>query len=139
MTAPGMRRVERSKAMLATAGQATTASTKDVLDHHLKCFGEGDLDGVLADYSSDAVLFTPAGPLKGPDAMKPLFRNIFSEFAKPGASFAMLQKFVDGDYAYILWNAETADNTYDAATDTFVVRDGKIVAQSFAAKITPKH
>jgi hypothetical protein len=28
---------------------------------------------------------------------------------------------------------------YDAGTDTFVVRNGKIVAHSFAAKITPKH
>jgi hypothetical protein len=27
---------------------------------------------------------------------------------------------------------------YEMATDTFVVRDGKIVAQSFTGKITPK-
>jgi ketosteroid isomerase-like protein len=123
--------------MQATAGRPTTASTQDVLDHHLKCFGEGNLEGILADYSSDAVLFMPAGPLKGPDAMKPVFQTFFSEFAKPGASFVMRQQCVEGDYAYILWNAETADNYYDAASDTFVVRDGKIVAQSFAAKITP--
>jgi hypothetical protein len=41
-------------------------------------------------------------------------------------------------HAYILWSAETEDDSYEAATDTFVVRKGKIVAQSFAAKITPK-
>jgi len=40
--------------------------------------------------------------------------------------------------AYILWTAETADNVYEVGTDTFIVQDGKIVAQSFAAKITPK-
>ena len=50
----------------------------------------------------------------------------------------MRQRYVEGDYAYVLWSAETADNSYEAATDTFVVRVGKIVAQSFAAKITPK-
>jgi hypothetical protein len=50
----------------------------------------------------------------------------------------MKQQVVEGDYAYILWSAETADNVYEVGTDTFVVRDGKIVAQSFAAKITPK-
>ena len=48
------------------------------------------------------------------------------------------QQFIDGDHAYILWNAETADNIYDLGTDTFVVRDGKIVAQSFTARIRPK-
>ena len=115
------------------------ASTKDVLDHHLKCFGKGDIEGTLADYSADAVLFLPTGPLMGHDAMKPVFQAIFAEFAKPGASFTMLQQYVEGDYAYILWTAETADNRYDLATDTFVMRDGKIVAQSFAAKITSKH
>jgi SnoaL-like domain len=89
-------------------------------------------------HSSDAVLFVPGRPLKGPHAIKPFFQAFFSEFAKPGASFSMRQRYVDGDYAYILWSAETADNSYEAATDTFVVQKGKIVAQSFAAKITPK-
>jgi hypothetical protein len=27
------------------------ALTKDVLDNHLKCFSEGDLKGILSDYS----------------------------------------------------------------------------------------
>lgn len=113
-------------------------STKDILNHHLKCFGEGNLEGILADYSSGTVLFMPNGPLKGIPAIKPVFQAIFAEFGKPGTSFALHQRWVEGDYAYILWTAETADNHYDAATDTFVVQDGKIVAQSFAAKITPK-
>jgi len=113
-------------------------STMDVLDHHLMCFGKGNLDGILADYAADAVLFMPQGPLKGRDAIKSMFEAMLAEFSKPGASLAMRQKCVEGDYAYILWNAETADNRYEAATDTFVVRNGKIIAQSFAAKITPK-
>ena len=114
------------------------ASTKDVLDHHLKCFGEGDLKGILSDYAAGAVLFTPDGPLKGSDAIRPLFQAMFAEFGKPGATFSMKQQSVEGDYAYILWTAETADNVYEVGTDTFVVRDGKIVAQSFAGKIRPK-
>jgi len=104
----------------------------------MKCFAERDLDGVLADYSPDAVLFTPGRPLKGLGELKPFFRAFLAEFAKPGASFSMREQSVDGDYAYILWSAESADNSYELATDTFVVRNGKIVAQSFAAKITPK-
>ena len=63
---------------------------------------------------------------------------MIAEFGKPGAAFSMKQQSVEGDYAYILWTAETADNVYEVGTDTFVVRDGKIVAQSFAGKITPK-
>jgi hypothetical protein len=114
------------------------ASTKDVLDHHLKCFGERNLGGILSDYAPAAVLFTTDGPLRGVDAIRPLFQALIAEFGKPGAIFSMKQQFVEGDFAYILWTAETADNVYEMATDTFVVRDGKIVAQSFTGKITPK-
>ena len=113
-------------------------STKDVVDHHLQCFGAGDLAGVLADYAPGAVLIAPDAPLRGADAMRPLFQALITEFGKPGAVFRLQQQSVAGDYAYILWTAETADNVYELATDTFIVRDGKIVAQSFAGKITPK-
>ena len=114
------------------------ASTKEVLENHLKCFGEGDLKGILSDYAPGAVLFTSDGPLKGADAIRPLFQALVAEFGKSGATFRMKQQFVEGDYAYILWTAETADNVYEVGTDTFVVRDDKIVAQSFTGKITPK-
>ena len=116
----------------------STVSTSDVLDHHLKAFADYDLDGVLADYARDAVLFLPTGLLRGPEAIKPLFRTLISEFRKPGSSFRMQQRWIDGEHAYILWTPETADNSYELATDTFVVWNGKIVAQSFAAKIKPK-
>ena len=75
---------------------------------------------------------------QGTDAIRPFFQALIAEFGKPGAAFNLKQQSVEGDYAYILWTAETADNVYELATDTFFVRDGKIVAQSFAGKITPK-
>lgn len=114
------------------------ASTKDVFDHHMHCFDAGDLEGILSDYAPDAILFTPNGPLKGTDAIRPLFQAIFAEFGNPETTFRMMQQTVEGEFAYILWTAETANNVYDVGTDTFIIRDGKIVAQSFACKITPK-
>ena len=55
-------------------------TTNDVLNQHLKSFSDHDLDGVLADYSSDAVLFIPGSPLKGPEAIKPFSRPSFRNF-----------------------------------------------------------
>lgn len=114
------------------------ASTTDVLDHHIKCFGEGDLEGILADYAPEAVLFTPNGPLKGIDEIRPFFQAMLAEFGKPGTAFSMKLRSVVGDYSYVVWTAETADNVYEMGSDTQVVRNGKIVAQSFAATIVPK-
>ncbi len=50
----------------------------------------------------------------------------------------MLRQEVGGDTAYIVWKAETADNRFEVGTDTFIVRNGKIVTQTFAGKISPK-
>ena len=113
-------------------------SITDVLKRHLQCFGTSDLDGILADYAPDAVLFTPQGVLKGTDTIMPFFKVVFAEFGEPGTSFELKQQSIEGDYAYIVWAAETGDNVYEFATDTFVVRNGKIAAQSFAGKIIPK-
>ena len=113
-------------------------STQQVVDHHLECFGRGDVDGILADYAPTAVMLTPTGVLRGPAAMRPVFEGIFTEFGQAGSSFSMTHRSVDGDYAYLLWTAETVDNVYELGTDTFVVRNGEILAQSFAMKIVPK-
>lgn len=113
-------------------------STRNVIDSHLKCFIERDLGGTLADYAPGAVLFTPDGPLRGVDAIRPFFQALLSEFGKPGATFSLRHLSVEGEHAYILWTGETADNVYELGTDTFVVRDGKIAIQSFAGKLTPR-
>jgi len=113
-------------------------STRQILEHHLDCFGRGDVDGLLADYSPASVMLTPTGSLKGPAAMRPVFQALFTEFGKPGASFSMKHTSVDGDFAYILWSAETADNVYELGTDTFVMRNDQIVAHSFALKTRAK-
>ena len=64
---------------------------------------------------------------------------MLAEFGKPGTVFNMKLRSVAGAFSYVVWTAETADNVYEMGTDTQVVRNGKIVAQSFAAKPTPKH
>jgi hypothetical protein len=111
-------------------------TTQDVLTHHSNAFG--DIVSTMADFTAESKLFTPEGLLRGPEAIRGFFEKSFAEFAKPGASFEMLRQEVDGDTAYIVWRAETADNRYELGTDTFIVQNGKIVTQTFAAKVSPK-
>jgi ketosteroid isomerase-like protein len=124
--------------------KAPAMSTKEVLNRHLKCFGDGDLAGLLADYAPDTVVFRPygfggaGGVSKGITAIGPVFSTVLAEFARPGSRFEIRQQAIEGDYAYIVWDAETAHNVYELGSDTFVVKDGKIVAHSIVAKIDPK-
>jgi len=112
-------------------------STKDVIDHHLKSFGEGNLNGILST-TLPWRFCSRRRTIRGSRRSQAAIPGSFAEFAKPGSSFKLKHQSTKGDYGYILWSAETADNVYDLVTDTFVVQDGKIVAQSFAAKILPK-
>jgi ketosteroid isomerase-like protein len=116
-----------------------TAATQDVLAHHLECFGNLDLAGTMADYTDASRFFTPDGLLRGSKAIRRFFAVLFEEFEKPGMSFELRQQEVSGDTAYIVWTAETADNRYEVGTDTFIVQNGKVLTQTFAGKISPKH
>lgn len=112
--------------------------TTAVLERHKKTFGSQDMEGVMADYAPDAVMFSANGPVKGSAALRSTFQQLFAEWAKPGVKFELKQQTVDGQSAVIYWNAETADNVYEAGMDAFVVENGKIVSHFFSAKITPK-
>ena len=112
--------------------------TNDVLDRHMATFGQQDLAGVMADYAPDAVMFTPNGPVRGTEALRKVFEQLFEEWSKPGVTFTLKQRTVDGPNACIFWDAETADNRYEGAIDALVVANGKIIAHFFAGKITAK-
>ena len=84
-------------------------------------------------------MIAPDGTVKkGPGEMRSVFTGMLAEFAKPGMTFSLTGRAIEGETAWITWTAETADNIYELGTDTFVVRDGKIQTQTFAVKAVPK-
>ena len=104
-------------------------STETTLGHHLQAFSVG-LDAIMQDYTESSVLFTPDGPLAGLSAIRAFFDG-FLRSSPPELLQAMslVRQDVKGEIAYIIWKAEPF---IPLATDTFVVRNGKIVTQTFA-------
>ena len=51
---------------------------------------------MLSDDAPSSVLFTPDGPLRGVDQIRPLFHHSVAEFGKPGASFEMKRQSFAG-------------------------------------------
>ncbi len=100
----------------------TDHPTQAVVDHHLEALRAGDVDGVLGDYADDAVLITNlGGVVKGRDALRAAFG---AAGGLPG--FEPVASHVEGDLAYITWKM----TGITLGTDTFVLRDGKIVMQT---------
>lgn len=105
-------------------------STHATLAHHLQAFAQG-LDALMSDYVEASVVFTPQGPLRGLASIRAFFEEFLAN-SPPELiqAVTLIRQDVEGEVAYILWKA---DPFIPLATDTFVIRDGKILVQSFAA------
>ena len=115
---------------------SNTEQTGKILLHHWQAFGGGDVEAIMAD---DAALITPEGTLKGPAQIRSLFAEIFANmFPADKTSLNLTKQVVEGEIAYILWSGNSTFYNAPFATDTFVIRDGKIVAQTFAAQLEAK-
>jgi hypothetical protein len=106
--------------------------TKEVLDHHWAAFKNNDLEETMKDYSDESVLVTPDATYRGLDEIRNNFVNAFKAFPKGSSTFNLDKSIVVKDIGYILWNSKTPDFNLSYATDTFIIRDGKIVRQTFA-------
>ena len=113
--------------------------TAQVLSHHLNALGDGKLDEVLDDYNEDSVVVTPNGTIKGLPGIRALFQGFLSGLFEPGTyDLTMDTRLVEGEVALIVWRAKCASADIVLGTDTFIVRGGKIVAQTYAAKVEPR-
>jgi ketosteroid isomerase-like protein len=111
-------------------------STEDVLNHHLSSFGAGDVDQTMEDFTDDSVMILPDATLRGMDSIHAAFTDFYGGLFKPGTyEFTMDQLEVAGDIAYVLWHSVNEGAEVTLGTATFLVRDGKIAVQTFAALI----
>ena len=114
-------------------------NTGQVLNHHLQALGNGNLDEVLDDYVEESILVTPDGTVKGLGGIRAAFEGFLSGLFKPGTyQLTFDARHVEGEVAYILWHARCASADIAQGTDTFIVKDGKILVQTFAAKVVPR-
>ena len=109
-----------------------------VLDHHLEAFASQDLEETMVDYTDDSIVITNMGVFRGLGEIEELFTGLFEEFSQAGTTLEVDDTITEGDFAYLLWHAETPDNVYEFCTDTFYIPDETIEFQTFAGHIKPK-
>lgn len=112
-------------------------STEEVVNNHLEVFAKGDLDGIVSDFSDEAVFFKMDGVLRGKKEIRKLFKELL-KLMPTGSDIQIEQLFIEGELAYLYWSGESEHARIPFATDTIIVRDGKIVKQTFAALIKTK-
>jgi hypothetical protein len=86
-------------------------------------------------YSPDCLVIAKGQVFHGYDAMRDLAHQLEREL--PTAKYDYVTKLVDGDVCFLEWTAEDKTTRVRDGADTFVVRDGKIVAQTIHYTVEP--
>ena len=111
--------------------------TEEILNHHLSAFIETDVDEIMKDFTRNSELLTPQGPLKGLDAIRSFFEEIFTIVPK-GSTLDLKQTTIKDNVAYIVWSAESPFVSIPFGVDTFIMENDKILYQALGAHIIPK-
>ena len=111
--------------------------TEEVLNHHVTAFVEADVNEIMKDYIESSELLTPEGALKGLDAIRSFFEEVFKILPK-GSTLELKQQIIRDEMAYIVWSGESSFVSIPFGTDTFILDNDKIMFQNLAAHIIPK-
>jgi len=109
---------------------------ENILNHHLASFGKADMAEILSDYTEKSVVITPDRVARGLDEIQGIFESLL-EMVPPGSNFSMDAQAIEGNVAYIVWNAENSKVKIPLGTDTFWIDNHKIMLQTLAAYVHP--
>ena len=115
---------------------ARSSVTESVVRNHLEAFvKQKGVAAIVKDYDEAARLYGEAKVYEGKREIHDFFVGFIGSLPAGAIDrFALRSLRVDGELAYITWSA---GSDIPLGTDTFVVRDGKIVSQTFAMYAAP--
>jgi predicted SnoaL-like aldol condensation-catalyzing enzyme len=108
---------------------------QEVFAHHAQALGAEDLDATVLDYADTAYIVTPAGVMRGKDAIRNFFADLFR--ALPQAQWGVNTTYVD-NLLFLEWTGDSRGASVSDGVDTFIFQDGLIQAQTVRCTIVPK-
>ena len=117
--------------------KTSTDQTLNVINRHLQAFMTNQgIDAIVRDYDEHAVLHAPESVYRGVDEIRKFFKGFLGNLPEKGLQlFRMRTQEAHGEVGYIVWSV---GELIPLGTDTFVIKDGKIIQQTYAALIAPR-
>lgn len=107
----------------------TSRRAEEVVRDHLWQSSHGSIDQDLRrNYSEKLVLLTGRGTFRGHEGLRQLNASLNREL--PGARFDYRTLLAEGEIAFVEWTARTEDARVTDGADSYLVRDGRIIAQT---------
>lgn len=125
----------RGEAVTPLAGVARR-SPREVLDDHLALAAAGDwVTDLERNVADDIVVLTGFGTFEGRDQIRVLAELLDAQL--PNARFEYTTVALRGEVAFLEWRADADGARVRDGADSFVIRDGRIVAQTIHYTVDP--
>lgn len=109
----------------------------EVFEDHLRLSQEGSIeDDLRRNYAEDLVVLCQLGVYHGHDGLRELSRRMKEEL--PKATFEYKTRHVAGELAFLEWTATSPKGVVRDGADSYVIRNGRIVAQTIHYTIRAK-
>lgn len=118
----------------ATA-QTSVSPAEKIVEHHLASADSRNVEEIVRDYADDAILISPDGVNKGKQAIHTAFQQMMAQ--QPFPALTTTRKVFEGNVGYITWTMNAGQPNAVSGTDTFIIRNGKIVVQTVAILTPP--
>ena len=114
-----------------------TRTTREVFEDHLELRTRGQVEtDIQRNYADDVVLIINGKVLRGHDSIRHCAASLAHDISD--AEFIYRTKVVDGEIAYLEWGIDCDGVCIDDGVDTFLIRDGRIVAKTVHYTVTGK-
>ena len=121
---------------MAHAAQGRPRSAREVFVDHLRCRSARAVEEDIArNYAAGVVLLTGCGLHRGHEGVRLLARLLDEQL--PCAAYEYRTRLVGGEVAFLEWSARCAAASVEDGADSFLIRDGKIVAQTIHYTVRP--
>lgn len=118
-----------------TSPETRQRSTREVFENHLEKRASGLVEeDIENNYAADVVLLTGLGVYHGHDGVRHAARTLHRY--QPDATYTYRTKRVEGEVAFLEWNSQSPKGDVNDGADSFVIRDGKIIAQTIHYTVT---
>lgn len=108
------------------------ATANEIFEHHLSVFGAGKVDEILKDYTDETIIIYGEKAWRGLDGARDFFHLWIDDLLPAGSRFDIIDRQAVDDWLYITWTAESDEYKFDYGTDTFLIREDKILRQTVA-------
>jgi hypothetical protein len=111
-------------------------SAQEVLDDHLTTSLNGNVEEDLKrNYAEDVTIVSNWGVEHGHAGVRRMAALLESQL--PGCSFAYRLRLVEGEIGMLEWTATSSAGSVEDGVDSYVIRDGRIQAQTIHYTVTP--